>query len=81
MAYGATIQVWPALVSLKTLIAYVSGQILLKKDSTAEKLYSLFPNVLKRSSFQKKWNSFFLALSGKMVFLFPENMILLFRRK
>ena len=27
------------------------------------------------------WNMVFLVLSGKMIFLFPENMILLFRLK
>ena len=27
------------------------------------------------------WNMIFLVLSGKMVFLFPKNMILFFRRK
>ena len=33
--------------------------------------------------FPKKlwWNMIFLVLSGKMIFLFPENMILFFRRK
>ena len=42
-----------------------------------EKPYFLFPNVLKTWSFQKKshWNIFFV-LSGKTIFLFPENMIL-----
>ena len=46
-------------------------------------IYFLFPNVLKRWSLQKKshWNMVFVVLSGKMIFLFPENMILLFRRK
>ena len=28
-----------------------------------------------------RWNMIFLVLSGKMIFLFPENMILFFRRK
>ena len=27
------------------------------------------------------WNMIFLVLSGKMIFLFPENMILFFRHK
>ena len=27
------------------------------------------------------WNMIFLVLSGKMIFLFPENMILFSRRK
>ena len=30
---------------------------------------------------KSRWNMIFLVLSGKMVFLFPENMILPFRRK
>ena len=40
-------------------------------------------NVLKRWSFQKKlhWNMIFLVLPGKMIFRFPENMLLFFRRK
>ena len=43
----------------------------------------LFPDVLKRWSFQKKscWNMIFLVLSGKIMFLFPKNMILHPRRK
>ena len=28
-----------------------------------------------------RWNMIFLVLLGKMIFLFPENMILHFRRK
>ena len=41
------------------------------------------PNVLERWPFQKKnhWNMVHLLLSGKMVFLSPENMILFFRCK
>ena len=48
-----------------------------------EKPNFLFPNVLKRWSFQKnpRWNMIFLVLSGKMIFLFPKNIILFFRRK
>ena len=47
-----------------------------------EKPYLFSPNVLERLSFQKKlhWNTIFLVSSGKMIFLFLEN-ILLFRRK
>ena len=47
------------------------------------KPYFLFPDVLKRWSFQKKmhWNMIFLTLTGKMIFLFPENMTLYLRRK
>ena len=48
------------------------------------KKHFLFPNVLKEWSFQKNrtgiW-SFFVVLSGKMIFLFPENMNLFLRRK
>ena len=50
-----------------------------------EKSYFLFPNVLKRWSFQKKeklhWNMVFLVSWGKTIFLFPENMILFLRQK
>ena len=49
---------------------------------TAQKTF-FFPNVPKRWPFQKKlhWNIIFLVLSGKMISIFPQNMILLFRRK
>ena len=41
------------------------------------KPHFLFPDVMKRWSFQKdRWNMIFLILSRKMIFLFPENMIL-----
>ena len=30
---------------------------------------------------KSRWNMIFLVLSGKMIFLFPENIILFFRRK
>ena len=50
-----------------------------------EKPYFLFPNVLKRWSFQKNrtgiWSFLYHQETGKMIFLFPENMILFFRRK
>ena len=51
--------------------------------SMHEKPYFLFPNVFKKMAFPKKmhWNMIFLVSSGKMIFLFPENMILFFRRK
>ena len=60
------------------------GKRKLKKEITLhEKPYFLFPNILKRWSSQKKWhwNMIFLVLSGNMIFLLPENMILFFRRK
>ena len=43
--------------------------------------YFLFPDVLKRWSFQKNRAGIFLVLSGKIMLLFPENMILHLRRK
>ena len=54
-----------------------------QQDPLHRKPYFIFPNVLKRWSFQKKsdWNIIFLVSSGKMIFLFPENMILFFRGK
>ena len=47
------------------------------------KNHIFFLNVLKRWSSQKKsrWKIIFLVLSGKVIFLFPKNMILFFRRK
>ena len=55
----------------------------IQSKSLHGKPYFLFPDVLKRWSFQKKlrWNMIFLVLLGKMIFLFPENMILPLRRK
>ena len=46
--------------------------------SLHEKPYVIFPDVLKRWSFQKnlRWNIIFFVLSGKVIFLFPENRIL-----
>ena len=51
--------------------------------SLYEKPYFLFPNVLEKMVFPKKpcWNMIFLVLSGKMIFVFLENMILFFRLK
>ena len=48
-----------------------------------EKPYFLYPDVLKRWFFQKKlqWNMIFLVSSGKIIFLFPENIILHVGRK
>ena len=53
---------------------------------THQKPCFLFLEVLKRWSFEKKlqklgWNMIFLVLLGKMIFLFPENMILFFWQK
>ena len=47
-----------------------------------EKPY-FFPKYSKKMVFPKRfhWNMIFLVSSGKMIFLFPENMILYFRRK
>ena len=45
-----------------------------------QKTYFLSPNVLKKMVFSKKsyWNMIFSVSSGKIVFLFPENIILFF---
>ena len=61
----------------------VQSQEIFHRFSLHGKSHFLFPDVLKRWSFQKKlpWNMIFLLLSGKMIFLFPENMILYLRRK
>ena len=42
-----------------------------------------FSKCSEKMIFPKKshWNMIFLVSSGKMIFLFPENMILFFRRK
>ena len=50
---------------------------------TARKTVFSFCGRPKKMVFPKKlrWNMIFLVLSGKMIFLFPENMILHVRRK
>ena len=56
--------------------------IFLKKKIHGNTIYS--SNVPKRWSFQKKkkhWNKNFLIASGKMTFLFLENMIFFYERK
>ena len=50
---------------------------------TARKTIFSFSRRPEKMVFPKKlrWNMIFLVLSGKMIFLFPENMILHLRRK
>ena len=50
---------------------------------TARKTMFSFSKCFEKKVFPKKfrWNMIFLALSGKMMFLFLENMILFFRHK
>ena len=50
---------------------------------TARKTIFSFSKCFEKMVFRKKshWNMIFLVLSGKMIFLFPENMILFFRHK
>ena len=50
---------------------------------TARKTIFSFSKCSEKMAFSKKlhWNMIFLILSGKMIFLFPENIILFFRRK
>ena len=50
---------------------------------TAQKTIFSFSRRSEKMVFPKKlrWNMIFLVLSGKMIFLFPENMILHLRRK
>ena len=51
-------------------------------DTTRKTIFS-FSRRPEKMVFPKKsrWNMIFLVLSGKMIFLFPENMILHLRRK
>ena len=55
----------------------------LNGQSTARKTIFSFSGRPEKMLFQNKlrWNMIFLVLSGKMIFLFPENMILHVRRK
>ena len=53
------------------------------KHNTARKTIFSFSKCFEKMVFPKKsrWNMIFLVLSGKMMFLFSKNMILLFRHK
>ena len=50
---------------------------------TAQTTIFSFSKCFEKMVFPKKshWNMIFLVLSGKMILLFPENMILFFRHK
>ena len=52
-------------------------------NNDARKTMFSFSKCFENMVFPKKshWNMIFLVLSGKMIFLFPENMILFFRHK
>ena len=58
-------------------------QRVLRQVHTARKTIFSFSRCPEKMVFPKKlrWNMIFLVLSGKMIFLFPENMILHVRRK
>ena len=62
---------------------FLALHLLAKKISTARKTTFSFSRRPENMVFQKtlRWNMTFLVLSGKMIFLFPENMILRLRRK
>ena len=51
--------------------------------NAAQKTIFSFSKCFQKMVFAKKlyWNMIFLVLSGKKIFLFPENMILFFRHK
>ena len=68
--------------NLKTLFSLVN-QELQKTNGTGRKTIFSFSGRPEKMVFPKKlrWNMIFLVLSGKMIFLFPENMILHVRRK
>ena len=53
------------------------------RNDTARKTIFSFSKFSEKMIFPKilHWNMIFLVLSGKMIFLFPENMILFFRQK
>ena len=69
----------------KGRFAFLMKALLSKQGSfiTARKTIFSFSKCSEKMIFPKKlhWNMIFLVSSGKMIFLFPENMILFFRRK
>ena len=54
-----------------------------RKRKPARKTVFFFIKCSEKMVFPKKlhWNMIFFVLSGKMIILFPKNMILFFRRK
>ena len=65
------------LLAIAVLLLFVAIVVSLYK-----KPCFLFPNVLKRQSSNKNCTErLFLVILGKIIFLSPENMVLLFRRK
>ena len=69
--------------SYQFLLLVPSYFLLATSYFTARKTIFSFSKCSEKMVFPKKshWNMIFLVLSGKMIFLFPENMILFFRRK
>ena len=52
-------------------------------DQKKLRIWTIFTQCPEKMVFPKNlhWNMIFLALSGKMIFLFPKNLMLLFRQK
>ena len=61
----------------------VAKIVLFNTTGIARKTIFSFSKCSEKMVFSKKsrWNMIFVVLSGKMIFLFPENIILFFRRK
>ena len=69
------------LIKIVPLIKVLFVEI--SQNSTARKTIFSFSGRPEKMLFPKilRWNIIFLVLSGKMIFLFPENMILHVGRK
>ena len=68
---------------LVTYYCFHNILLMLNVTVTARKIIFSFSRRPEKVVFPKKsnWNIIFLVLSGKIIFLFPENMILHLRRK
>ena len=67
----------------KEVVGKVNFTVNKNIPNTAQKSIFSFSKCSEKMTFPKKsdWNMIFLVPSGNMIFLFPENMILSFRRK
>ena len=61
------------------LVQCTARKIIFSFSKCSEKI--IFPKKQKQKQKKSQWNIVFLVSSGKTIFLYPENMILFFRRK
>ena len=69
--------------SLEISSKIIDDLLVTNETGTARKTIFYFSKCFEKMVFPKKsdWNMIFLVLSGKIIFLFPKNMILFFTHK